>query len=71
MGNIEILKELASIDEMLALRDQAIRANDEESHVVVRMMDHAVAGVRARIREAVSASQFTKLQRLHPVLTHS
>jgi len=68
MTTIDILKNLARIDQMLSLRDEARRAGDPESLLVVKMMDHAVAGTRQSLRRGVSQARYAELGRQHPIL---
>lgn len=68
MTTIDTLKQLARIDDMLALRDEAQRAGDPESLLVVKMMERAVADTRDEIRRSVSATRFSLLASKHPRL---
>jgi len=68
MTTIDILKNLARIDQMLSLRDEAQRAGDPESLLVVKMMDHAVADTRQTIRRGVTQTRYAELRRQHPAL---
>jgi len=68
MTTIDILKNLARIDQMLSLRDEAQRAGDPESLLVVKMMEHAVADTRQRLKDGVPGSRFDELCRQHPSL---
>ena len=52
MTTIDTLKQLARIDDMLALREEALRADDPESKIVVKLMDQAVYRARQALRNA-------------------
>jgi len=63
MTTIDVLKTLARIDQMLSLRDEAQKAGDPESLLVVKMMDHAVTDARNRLRDALPLNRFAELRR--------
>ena len=67
MTNEDVLRELASIDRMVGLRDEARRAGDAESLCIANMLQGCIEKGRERIKATVPPARLQLLERLHPI----